>query len=79
MLQSVAATAAARAARITDADATPTFLSPQVGLRGYFACRQLMLQGHTAYNITGGWKSYKDFKEARQLQGGAAAINGAKL
>ena len=53
----------------------------KVGLRGYFACRQLVQHGHTAINITGGWKSYKDFKAAHALQSGAAngATNGAKL
>lgn len=53
----------------------------QVGLRGYYATRQLLLAGHDAVNISGGYKSYKDFKASHQLQGGAAngAANGAKL
>lgn len=51
---------------------------PQVGLRGYYACRQLRLAGHQqVWNISGGYKSYKEFKSAQMTQGGAA--NGAKL
>lgn len=42
--------------------------STQVGLRGYYAYRQLTLAGKDAVNISGGYKSYKEFKAANQLK-----------
>lgn len=62
--------------------ALPLGLAPappaQVGLRGYYACRQLRLAGHEqVWNISGGFKSYKEFRSAGMTQGQAS--NGAKL
>ncbi len=42
----------------------------QVGQRGYYAVRQLLLAGHDAANVSGGWKSFQEFRAAHQLQGG---------
>jgi hypothetical protein len=36
---------------------TRTCQTPQVGLRGYNATRQLLLAGRDAVNISGGWRS----------------------
>lgn len=44
-----------------------------MGLRGYLAARQLMLAGFEVYNITGGFKSFREFLAAQQLQGSTAA------
>jgi len=46
----------------------------QVGQRGYYATRQLLLAGHDAINISGGWKSYKDFKNAHLLKEGSSKL-----
>lgn len=54
----------------------------QVGQRGYYAVRQLLLAGHDAVNISGGWKSYKDFDAShllRQSSSSTGGANGAKL
>ncbi|KAL4458974.1 hypothetical protein ABPG75_013839 [Micractinium tetrahymenae] len=52
----------------------------QVGQRGYYAVRQLLLVGHDAVNISGGWKSYKDFNASHLLHHGSSnGTNGAKL
>lgn len=59
-------------------NAPPPRACAQVGLRGYYACRQLRLAGHQqVWNISGGYKSFKEFKSAQMMQGGAS--NGAKL
>ena len=46
----------------------PTAPCPQVGLRGYYACRQLLLAGYDAVNVKGGWKSERCFEAAHELK-----------
>lgn len=50
------ATQQGQASLLIECSHSPTWL--QVGQRGYYAVRQLLLHGHDAVNISGGWKSY---------------------
>lgn len=52
----------------------PALCALQVGQRGYYATRQLINAGFDAINISGGWKSFQDFKKAGMLVGGTAKL-----
>jgi hypothetical protein len=40
----------------------------QVGQRGYYATRQLLLAGRDVVNVSGGWRSYQQAGIAEKLQ-----------
>lgn len=45
-----------------------TVSTMQVGLRGYNATRQLLLAGRDAVNVSGGWRSAQDSRDAHQAK-----------
>lgn len=46
----------------------------QIGQRGYYALRQLLLAGHDAVNVQGGWRSFKDYKSAGLIDAQVAKL-----
>ncbi len=55
--------------RLSELDRSkPVYVTCQVGLRGYLAVRILLQNGFTAYNLSGGYKTYQMVQGATELK-----------
>ena len=55
--------------RLSELDRSkPVYVTCQVGLRGYLAVRILLQNGFTAYNLSGGYKTYQMVQGAAELK-----------
>ena len=53
----------------------PVYLTCQIGLRGYLACRILSQNGFECYNLSGGYRLYNTIAGGGPIKGNPACVN----